>query len=326
MHQNGLPYREIGRRLNRDHTVIRSEVKRNKPPAFLAEHYDSWERAKYADEKAKDRRKRPGNTYRLKNITIRRYAEEKLKAGWTPELISGAIGFDRPGQSISKEAIYQWLDKEVPELRKYLPRYGKRKKTRNGQYAYHKKKYEAKTPIHERPAEANMRKRFGDWEGDTVLSPKGTSACAYTLKERQTRAVLFQRLQACTSEQAEEKALKAFKALPKLARRSLTHDNGPENYFHARIEKTLDDFKVYFSVPYAAHQRGGVEHANGFLRRMFPKGTDFTKVTQEQLYDAARRHNNRPMKCLGFRTPKDAFLAALAELREAPDPEIMKYF
>jgi transposase, IS30 family len=323
MHLNGLGDRVIGIALGRDHKVIGNEIKRNKPPEYLAKHYDAYERAKYAHDKAKARRKRPGNTDRLKNITIRKYAEEKVKLGWTPEIISGRLPLDRPGNTICAEAIRQWLDKEAPEFRVYLPRYGKRKKTRNGQYAYHRKKGAAKTPIHERPAEANNRERFGDWEGDTVLSKRGTSACVYTLKERSTRFVLFQGLNACTIEQAERKAVQLFAALPEQARLSLTHDNGPENHFHAQLEKTIAEFKVYFAVPYAAHQRGGVENANGYLRRTFPKGTDFSLVAQEQLFAVARSHNNRPMKCLKFQTPAEVFLAELKKHNALPPPEVL---
>jgi IS30 family transposase len=323
MHLNGLGYRAIGRSLDRDHTVIGNEIKRNRPADYLAKHYDAYERAKYAHEKAKARGKRPGNDYRLKNITIRMYVEEKIKLGWTPEIISGRLPIDKPGQTICAEAIRQWLDKEAPELRVHLPRFGKRKKTRNGQYAYHRKKGEAKTPIHERPAEANNRKRFGDWEGDTVFSKRGTSACVYTLKERTSRFALFQGLNACTIEQAEKKAIQLFAALPPRTRLSLTHDNGPENHFHAEIEKAIAGFKVYFAVPYAAHQRGGVENANGFLRRTFPKGTNFALVTQEQLFAVARSHNNRPMKCLGFKTPTEVFLAELKKHKAQPPPEVL---
>ena len=83
---------------------------------------------------------------------------------------------------------------------------------------------------------------------------------------------------------------------------------------------------MYFAVPYAAHQRGAVENANGYLRRKYPKGTDFSTVSREKLLQASRWHNNLPMKCLGFRTPKEAFLAELAAHNVDPPPEVLVYF
>jgi transposase, IS30 family len=326
MHIQGIGYRAIGKHIKRDHSVIHREVSRNKPPGLLAKAYNCYERARYSDDKAKERRKRPGNTYRLKNIFIRQYVEEKLEAKWTPERISGRLPIDHPGYQICTESIYQWLDTDARDLRKHLPNFGKRKKTRKGRYVYHQKKDSAKRPIEERPKEVQRRERFGDWEGDTVLSKRSSTACVYTLKERLTRAVFFEPLASCTMQETQQKAFRLFNNLPAYARQTLTHDNGPENNFHAHIEKAIPDLKVYFAVPYAAHQRGAVENANGYLRRIFPKGTDFATVSREQLLEASRWHNNLPMKCLKFRTPKEAFFAELAVRNEKPHPEILIYF
>ncbi|APG26339.1 transposase [Syntrophotalea acetylenica] len=65
--------------------------------------------------------------------------------------------------------------------------------------------------------------------------------------------------------------------------------------------------KVYFADPYAAWQRGANENSNGLLRQYFPKGTDFRKIEEDAVADAVKRLNNRPRKCLGYRTPHEVF-------------------
>jgi IS30 family transposase len=63
----------------------------------------------------------------------------------------------------------------------------------------------------------------------------------------------------------------------------------------------------YFAHPYSSWERGTNENTNGLLRRFFPKGTDFDKVTQEEIDWVVDKLNNRPRKCLGFRTPNEVF-------------------
>jgi IS30 family transposase len=70
--------------------------------------------------------------------------------------------------------------------------------------------------------------------------------------------------------------------------------------------------KCYFAHPYASWKRGTNENANGLVRWYFPKGTDFAKITDEQVALVESLLNNRPRKCLGFRTPIEAAASAVA--------------
>jgi len=96
-------------------------------------------------------------------------------------------------------------------------------------------------------------------------------------------------------------------ALPGGARLSLTVDNGTENARHEAIV-----IQCYFADPYASWQPGANEQVNWMVRRYFPKGTDFSKITDEQAAWVESRINNRPRKCLDYKTPAEADAVAHA--------------
>ena len=102
---------------------------------------------------------------------------------------------------------------------------------------------------------------------------------------------------------------KAFRRIPKKMRQTLTVDNGKEFSRFKELEiKT--GLTVYFADPYAAWQRGTNENTNGLLRQYLPKGTDFTKVTEEDLALVVKKLNHRPRKCLAYRSPHEVFWQA----------------
>jgi len=86
----------------------------------------------------------------------------------------------------------------------------------------------------------------------------------------------------------------------------MTVDNGKEFAGFKQLEKQLNT-KVYFAHPYCSYERGTNENANGLLRQYFPKGTDFNLVSQKEFDNAVERLNNRPRKCLNYRTPVEVF-------------------
>ena len=127
--------------------------------------------------------------------------------------------------------------------------------------------------------------------------------------ERSSRYLIAARLTDKTADVFTAQSIKAFRVIPHVFRHTLTLDNGKEN---ARF-KTLEDktgLTVFFADPYSSWQRGVNEDTNGLLRQYFPKGYDFTKVTDEELAEAVRKINHRPRKCLGYRTPHQVFNSA----------------
>lgn len=100
-----------------------------------------------------------------------------------------------------------------------------------------------------------------------------------------------------------------FSCLPKKARKSTTLDNGKENHRHFELKQL--GMATYFADPYSSWQRGSNEHHNGLLRRYFPKGTDFSKLSQKEIDEVVEEINSRPRKCLGFYTANEVFFAKL---------------
>lgn len=96
--------------------------------------------------------------------------------------------------------------------------------------------------------------------------------------------------------------VKTLKDLPICLLRTMTADNGREFAEFAQIERKLG-LSFYFANPHSPWERGTNENTNGLLRQFFPKGSDFSKIRPSDLARVERLMNNRPRKCLGYRTP-----------------------
>lgn len=95
--------------------------------------------------------------------------------------------------------------------------------------------------------------------------------------------------------------------IPERYRKTLTVDNGSEFARFNPLEQQLG-FRVYFANPYSAWERGANENTNGLLRQYFPKGCNFQTISDEEVKSVVEKINNRPRKCLGYRTPAEVFL------------------
>ena len=162
--------------------------------------------------------------------------------------------------------------------------------------------------ISERPAIVDERSRFGDWEGDTVEGKKGSGGVA-THVERKSRYLITAKLPNKQAETMANQTSIAFRRIPICLRHTLTVDNGKEFAAFKQMEQRTG-LKIYFADPYSAWQRGTNENTNGLLRQYYPKGYDFTKLTEEALAKAVRKLNHRPRKCLGYRTPHEVLFAS----------------
>lgn len=302
LREKGFGIREIARLLKRNPSTISRELKRAKPAKFW--RWDCWSRARYSFERRKHIRSLSRARLRLKSAPLRDHVIEQLELGISPELISVRLRHLGSKETIGYQAIYNWINKDCPEFKKYLVRKGKRG-TRGGKRNKKTLSDTNKRSIHKRDVVVDTRARYGDWEGDTVVSSK-SKACIFTLRERKSRLIRFVKLDDCTAISAYSATVQSLQDLPIDLRQTITLDNGSENSLFERLEKRLK-LTSYFCDPYASWQRGAVENANGLLRRHFPKGTDFKAITQKQIKKVENKYNNRPMKCLGGRTPAEVF-------------------
>lgn len=292
----GISVREIGRRLDREHSTILREIKRNR----FGEYYVSIHAQNLSGKRKSDAGKRTP----LKDKKTYSYVLEKLGQGWSPEQIAGRLSLELGKHILCPETIYQFIySKEAKEqkLWEYLPRKQKHRKKHHGRSSQ-RVHIPQRVSIHLRPEEINNRTILGHWEGDTVEG-KGRKDGIHTEVERVSRFLLAKKIPAITSSETAKAQLSMFEAFPEEARCSTTLDNGKENHLHTALH--VIGMKTYFADPYSSWQRGTNENTNGLLRRYLPKKTSFHNLTQEELNDIIEEINNRPRKVLHYKTPTE---------------------
>ena len=248
---------------------------------------------------------------------------------WSPQQIAERLRLDYPGDEsmcISHEAIYQALYVQGRgALKRELTvclRTGRALRVPRARTQGRGKSFVTHDVlISERPAEADDRAVPGHWEGDLILGLD--SSAIGTLVERTTRFTMLLHLPPMAGQgaQAREKngpalaghgaeavrdaIARTITTLPEQLRRSLTWDQGAEMAQHAQLR--LDTgLQVYFCDPHSPWQRGTNENTNGLLRQYFPKGTDLSRHSAQDLAAVAATLNARPRKTLGWRTPAEA--------------------
>ena len=301
-------YREIGRRLGRCHTTIMREVRRN-GPAFCHDVYTEYRGEIFA----KRRRHLARHHYRRNHKPLAHYVQTRLARRWSPEQIVGRLALDFPSDArmrVSVETIYRWVCEDAEKggtLFTNLRRHHKRRRKQK-RLSQARQRFAGRVSIHERPSHIDRRCRYGDWEGDTVLGAKGRGSIV-TLVERKSRYLLATPLQNRKAATLSRAASRLLKTMPEHWRKTLTLDNGSEfARFQAIEHKTGMD--VYFADPYASWQRGLNENTNGLIRQYLPKGKPMDRLPKRKLESIVNAINNRPRKCLGYRTPNEVLTSS----------------
>lgn len=306
LHMAGQSNAAIARRLGRHRATIGRELSRNRD-VFDNYHY------LHAQPAAQRRRSAASRRYKLDGTALGRYVQQGLRHRWSPQQIVGRLCRDHPrhpAMRVTHEAIYQWIYREhargerwYEQLRRRRPRRRKHIVGERGNF----RGIPGRVGIDQRPAIVDTRSRFGDWESDTVEGAKGTGLLVSHV-ERKSRYVRLGKLADKRAITLSRASCTALNDLPRKLRRTMTADNGKEFTNFATIEKTLG-LKVYFANPHAPWERGTNENTNGLLRDFFPKGSDFQRITPSRLAKVERLLNNRPRKCLNYRTPLECLNA-----------------
>jgi IS30 family transposase len=271
-----------------------------------------------ANIQARGEDKYRGRRQRLKNETTRTYVKEKLKLGWSPEQISLRLPIERKGESISDEAIYQYVYDQIhrggngkmkdgcEDLRQYLPRRHTRRSTKGARRAKNLERMDALPSIETRPSVVDKRKEVGHFEDDTLISRQSASRLK-SINERVSGVVFLGKMGGGTAEESTRVVCEKLKDIPSPYLKTLTRDRGSENLGWQDIEKKTP-LKVYFAHAYCSQERGSNENLNGLVRRFFPKKTDFAKVTEEEVRRVEYLLNTRPRKRFGGKTPLEVLL------------------
>ena len=233
-----------------------------------------------------------------------RWVEQLLREDWSPEQISNWLETEK-SVSVSHEWIYLYIyqdKREGGDLHGHL----RCQKPRRKRYGSNDRRGQIRdrVSIDERPEIVDHRSRIGDWEVDTVIGRPGGSVLV-TLAERKSRLSLIALSSNKTAEAVTAALLTTLKPLSNQVL-TLTYDNGKEFAHHTVIAKALQA-EGFFAHPYHSWERGLNENTNGLIRQYLPKGKSFDALSDDDVQNIMEKLNNRPRKCLDFKTPNQVF-------------------
>jgi IS30 family transposase len=301
----GMSYRAIANMLNRSHTTIAREIRR------LRKLYTSEYCPKTAQNLADYWRLTPRHAKCRHHTELYQHVIKRLEQGDSPDVISGRLKrthANNPHMQISHETIYRWVyDDRFDGGTLYKNLLRKRAfRKRRGRFEPKGGTLKDRVSIHDRPEAIELRNEFNHWEGDLVVG-KGATGYLVTLTERKSRRTLATKIKTKHANTVSNAIIKLLKPLKEKVE-SITFDNGREFYGFKKVAKAIKA-DIYFADPYSSWQRGCNENANGMIRRYFPKGSDFEKITCRQLQKVMDKINNRPRKILDYQTANEVFLA-----------------
>src|SRR3989344_5734698 len=285
--EKGYSRRAIARALGRSPNTVSYEIQENSTLGV----YDPLK----ADAKARVRKHYRKLEWSKINEDpeLMEFVVEKLKMHWNPDEIAGYLKRTKEAPYVSKTAIYEWLRTSRGE--RYCEHlYSKRKRVKKRKPKAKRVIIPNRIGIAHRSVGADNRTRSGHWERDTVVGRKGTPGGLATAQERKVRLVSALKVESMRPVEhlaADQAMFGDMKTL------SVSRDNGIENRDHEEL-----GIPSFFCDAYSSWQKGGIENANKMLRRYFPKGTDFSEVSQDEVDDAVRLINEKPRRVLGYRS------------------------
>lgn len=276
--------RAIAKIMRRDHSVLVRELKRN----------GNGKRKKYRADTAQrlfEKRKHTQHKDKLyKYPELKEYVVERFKQEWSPDVIAGKMKREKKEHTISHESIYHYIynkDDGHEKLYQYL-RQAKPKRQKFKQRKSSKLRIPERISIHERPDYVNERKRFGDWESDSMIFSKQKTILSVQ-SERKSKLIRMHKLQNKTVEETKNALVMTAESVPYDLFLSITFDNGTEGVKHTEIKKEYG-VDTYFCDPFASWQKGGVENANKLIRYHLPRNSDLSQLTDRDIYDIQEKY------------------------------------
>ncbi len=298
--KQGLSLRTIAKRLGRSHSTISRELFRNK-------RKDNMYLPCFAQTVAGFRANKQRKRARLKSPLVHDYVREHLRLGWSPEQIAGRLPIDHPGETIVHETIYQYIYRHGV-LREHLWKYLVCKRRKRGKIDGRKVQRYGKIPeansIEKRPVEVTARMIPGHWETDMIIGKAKDKGALSVTVERVTRITIISKLQMRTAPFKATILIKRLSPYPSFMLKTMTTDNGNENYLHQRVTRELN-MDYYFAHAYASWEKGSVENTNQRIRRYIHKGESIDTLSHKRVQQLEDKLNNTPRKCLDFMTPNE---------------------
>jgi transposase, IS30 family len=304
---DGLSLRAIAGALGRAASTISRELRRN---ALGSGAY----RPHIADGSYMLRRQR--RAVLETDAKLATYVTDRLSEGWTPEQIAGRLqlGIETGLRAVCAETIYGWIYRAAQKtgrLWRFLTRSHTRRRKRHARAS--RDTIADKTHISQRSDAADARETAGHWEADLVICRR--SRPVLVLHERKTRITLMSRLAGKTAGETVAAMMATLRRLDPRMRGSITFDNDTCFARHMLLRGMLSA-TTYFCDAYASWRKGGVENANGRIRRWLPRGTDLDTISDDDIQEIAMTLNLTPRKCLGYRSPVETFLLELGRAVE----------
>jgi len=319
--QKGITNTDIAAKLGRDKSTIGRELRRNQH-LILRQYLPDTAERKAQKRKLQGRKAR----YVVKQPVLKKKIVRLLKLGWSPDLIAGRLRKKRTPY-LNQESIYQFiygLEGRKQNLRQYLRRAHRIRRKKNGRKHRKDNRIPNRVDIAKRPKTVEKRKQFGHWEGDNIVYNRHRRALS-TTAERKTRKVMIFRPRDLTARAKALSTIRRYRTLPPAARRTMTYDNGLEAAAHETVTASIG-MKFYFAKTYASWQRGTNENRNGLVRFYLPRDVDLDTVSNAQIKRVENLINNRPMKCLGYRTPNEAYEYEMNKLSQRSLHQNIKNF
>ncbi len=308
------PIAKIAERLSRHRSTVYREINRN---TFADEEmpeldgYYGKVAQKIAGERRHRRRKLALHSDLLAAVL------QGFEAGWSPEQIAGRMRVEKTADTVSHETIYAWVyskDGQRENLARYLPS-RRRKRRLRGSRKPRDTVFPQERRIKNRPDEIEGREIFGHWEGDLMIFRRELGPANVTsLVERKTRFAVLFRNGDRRSKPLMTRLIDLLAPLPRPARQSITFDRGFEFIAWQKLKKGMGT-EAWFCDPRAPWQKGSVENLNGRARRYLPRELPVAALSSNSMKEVCDKLNGTPRKCLGYRTPSEAFAEEIRKIK-----------